>query len=287
MREDSSGPKVAAFGLRVQMRALRPIAPLGHHGSWLRGVLGHALFRGVCLFDQPQCERCAQRGTCPYPQVFKPSSLPGRDRLPGYVLHDWQMPAGRRDYSFTLVLIGSAARHAATWLRHLVDQAPRLTMNGAGAGDVLQIQDLASGTPLLQSGRFVPGTGLHPLIPPPVAAGPVSVRLLTPLVTKHSGPDPLLGPLRTRLQRLANDYGDGARLVTSETPPWRVTGMDLRTAVVPRGTDTPRRVGGQKGSLLLDEVNDEGRHLLALGYYLHAGAETSLGFGRYQYGAPS
>jgi hypothetical protein len=272
---------LSCYGLRIALHAQRPMKPMGHHGSWLRGVLGHALFRGHCIHPQPACADCALRASCPYPGVFKPHLLPGKERLPSYLVHDWRVVPDDRTLWVTLVLVGTAVRHAAGWIRHLAAHAESLDMGGAGAGRLGRVRDLASGGLVFDNGAFRRDATLSPLAMPVPPARELTLKLVTPLVSKHdSAADPLLGPLRTRIQRLVNEHGDGERVCSGE-PPWRIVERDLRVTVIPRGTDTPRKVRGSKGTLRLTALTAEGAFLLAAGHYLHAGAETSLGFGRY------
>lgn len=269
------------FGLRLSFESAAPLPRLGFHGSWLRGLLGHALFRGVCVYSEPCCGECALRETCAYPQIFKPHLLPGPDRLPGYVLHDWCVPTGAMRGHCILILIGRAGQYAETWIRHLHIHAPALAMPRVPGGQLRTVHDLASGALLFAQGRFQPGRVLTllPLLAPPHAE--LTVRFHTPIVSKHAlDSDPLWGPLRTRIRRLLNDYGTGAP-PTSTDPPWRVAAVGLQSTVIPRGTDSPRRVQGYTGWVRLTHISPEGAMLLALGRYVHAGGETSLGFGRY------
>ncbi len=267
------------FGLRVDMACQRPLPARGFHGSWLRGLLGHALFRKCCIYPEAQCSSCAKQTGCAYPEVFKPALLGNSQRLPGFVLHDWRVTAGETRFSFSLVLIGRAVRYAEEWINGLADRAGELDMGGGGPGRVREVRDLASGRTVYRGGGWVRGASLEPLTSVLPGAGTLEVRLLTPLVTKHHG-DLLLGALRTRIQRLVNDYGDGI-IIDLDSPPWLIARASIRSVVVPRGTDNPRRVRGQKGHLVLREISLSGSRLLAAGLYLHAGGETALGFGRY------
>ncbi len=269
--------------LEVTLGYANALPARGHHGGWLRGVLGHALFRGHCVHEQPRCAGCALRAGCPYPQAFKPAALAdGAGRLPPYLVHAWRELPEQHRLRFVLVLLGPAVPLAGAWLYHLANRAGELDCGGGGPGWLAEARDLGSGALLFADGRFRPGGTLRPVRPALPPSGALTLRLHTPLVSKHVGDDPLLGPLRTRLQRLVNQYGDGQAITPSE-PPWRVADTDLRTASVPVGAGSARRVRGLRGALRLTDVSAAGARLLAAGAYLHAGAEVTLGFGRYSW----
>jgi CRISPR-associated endoribonuclease Cas6 len=72
LKIDSSrigGLKLARFGvsLRAQEPALLPAFP----GSTLRGALGHALKKAVCVMDHRDCSKCLVASRCIYPYIFE------------------------------------------------------------------------------------------------------------------------------------------------------------------------------------------------------------------------
>ena len=268
------------YGLDLILHSAQPLHRREHHGGWLRGVLGHALFRGNCIYQEPSCAGCALRSSCPYPQVFKPYLISGQqDRLPPYLIHNWRVLTEEPGIRCQLLLIGPAFLYAENWIRQLESYAGALDMGGSGTGRLGAIYDLTSSKLVFSAGRFRQGAILNPLHLPLLEKPTVTVRLLTPLVSKHDKADPLFSPLRTRLQRLVNTYGDGDSVVPTE-PPWRIKASNLREVTIPQGT---RRVRGLRGEITLTGLTAEGAQLLAAGYYLHAGAEATLGFGRYDW----
>lgn len=273
------------YGLDCTLHSPQPLALRGYYGGVLRGVLGHALFRGNCVYPAPRCAECALRGGCPYPQVFKPHLLPGQDdRLPPYLLHRWQpLPQGVR---FSLLLLNPALGFAENWLRQMDRFLPELEIGGQPGVRVQEVRDLASGEPAFRAGRFLPSARLNPLQPALPASDRLTVHWLTPLVSKHQHADPLLGALRTRLQRLVNAYGDGQPLVPPETVPWRRVNARLRPQSITQGLDSRRRITGLCGELELAELTPLGARWLAAGSLLHAGGEATLGFGRYRWQSP-
>ncbi|MDQ5908097.1 MAG: hypothetical protein QG599_188 [Pseudomonadota bacterium] len=270
------------YGLDCTLHSPQPLTLRGYYGGVLRGVLGHALFRGNCVYPEPRCAECALRSGCPYPQVFKPHLLPGQDdRLPPYLLHRWQdLPQGLR---FSLVLLNPALGFAENWLRQMDQFLPELDFGGQHGVRLQEVRDLASDQPVFREGRFIRGGRLNPLQPALPNSEQLTVHWLTPLVSKHQHSDPLLSALRTRLQRLVNAYGDGQPLAPPGTVPWRLVTARLRQQAMTQGLDSRRRISGLSGELELAELTPLGAQWLAAGSFLHAGGEATLGFGRYRW----
>lgn len=273
------------YGLDCALHSPQPLTPRGYHGGLLRGVLGHALFRGNCVYPEPRCPECALRTGCPWPQVFKPHLLPDpQDRLPPYLVHRWQpLPQGVR---FSLLLLNPALGFAENWLRQMDRFLPELDFGGQRDVRLQEVRDLASGEPVFRAGRFLPGARLNPLQPALPPGDRLTVQWLTPLVSKHRHADPLLGALRTRLQRLVNAYGDGQPVAPPDAPPpWRLMAARLQPQTVVQGLDSRRGIRGVRGELELADLTPAGARLLAAGSVLHAGGEATLGFGRYAWQA--
>lgn len=273
------------YGLDCTLHGPRTLTPRGYHGGLLRGVLGHALFRGNCVYPEPRCAECALRTGCPWPQVFKPHLLPDQqDRLPPYLVHRWQpLPEGIR---FSLLLLNPALGFAENWLRQMDRFLPELDFGGQRDVRLQEVRDLASGEPVFRAGRFLPGARLNPLQPALPPGDRLTVQWLTPLVSKHRHADPLLGALRTRLQRLVNAYGDGQPVAPPDAPPpWRLMAARLQPQTVVQGLDSRRGIRGVRGELELADLTPAGARLLAAGSVLHAGGEATLGFGRYAWQA--
>lgn len=269
---------LAVGGLDVEVATERPLPAPGYAGGALRGLLGRALARQVCPLPTPECGGCGLRVGCAYALAFKPATLPGAGAvLPGYLPHGWQVRTGSRVLRLRLRLFGPGLALAGTFAQALVTAAPALDWAGGGAGQVLALRDAGSGQP------YRAGAPLTPLPWPVLPAAAAQVRLLTPLSTKHGGADPLWPALRTRLQRLVKLYGDGSVLVDPSAPaPWRLVSARLRPEALARGGAHERLARGWRGGLTLADLTPPGRELLAAGLLLHAGADTSLGFGRYR-----
>ena len=269
---------LAVGALELEVETERPLPAIEHAGAALRGLLGRALSRQVCPLPQPACAGCALRAGCAYPLAFKPATLPGDEaRLPGYLPHAWRVPTGGRRLGLRLHLFGPGLAQAGTIAQALCAAAAELDWAGGGGGRVLRLHDAGSGRPFAADAPLTPLP--WPVLP---AGGPVQVRLCTPLATKHAGADPLWPALRTRLQRLVKLYGDGSALdlPPAAQAPWRLVSAQGRTVGLPRNGEHARLARGWRGRLTLAELTPQAAELLAAGLLLHAGADTTLGFGR-------
>ncbi|MDD5037019.1 MAG: hypothetical protein PHE55_20015 [Methylococcaceae bacterium] len=253
------------YGLQLDLPAPRRSTFLGHH---LRGLLGRALFETVCLYagqkDDRACAQCPLQARCAYPLVFKPVEP---DRLAPYWLHYWQL---RGPYvRCTWHVLEQAHTHLEAWLFGLQRHWPHLRQ------EPLTILDVATGAPVLSDG-VIRLDALHALAPPEMSSQSYRLQTLTPLVSKHRG-DPLYGALRTRLQRLIQHYGDGARLIIEEQP-WK---CEMESELAVDVVLDRRALQGHLYRMNLRGISEPARELLQWGRCLHAGGHTSVGCGAY------
>lgn len=76
-------PTIPYLRLRAELEACEPVRLPGFKGSTLRGALGHALRRLVCVADHRQtCRDCRLRATCTYTALFEPLAEDATDRGP-------------------------------------------------------------------------------------------------------------------------------------------------------------------------------------------------------------
>ena len=267
------------YALRLELSTAQPIPDSNQPGIWLRGLLGRALFYSVCPYAEQaaECRRCPLRSDCLYPAVFKPAAA-GVQRLPGYWLQNERIERDRRRARVDLMLAGPAVRAAEPWLRALARPPASLAIGGAPLNRLERATDRGSGATLVEGGRPVAGQALQPLGLTPVPAGPLQIRLATPLVSKHRHADPLYPPLRTRLRRLLQAYGeaDAWPADPGEQSPWSLRAVQWRRRSVNAGR---RRLEGCCGTLELERITPAGRRLLGAAVWLHAGGETSQGLG--------
>jgi len=265
---------IQCYGLRFNLSVAVPLPPRRFYGSWLRDFLGQALFNGVCIFSNPQCNQCALRGQCAFPQVFNPSLLSSEQHpLPGYVLHDWHVSPNRHSFWFSLIFISSAVRFAEPWINHINNYM-------SSKGRLEQVRDLGTRRVLFINGRFKRRARLSPLNFVPLDNSQVLVKMLSPLVSKFQHSDPFLASLRSRLQRLVNEYGNGDNLFL-ETKPWRMSHLNLHPIIIPRCAEQVYSRSGKLGTMELSQVSRDGALLLAAGQFLHAGGDVSIGCGRF------
>jgi hypothetical protein len=258
---------IHCYGLRFSLSVVHPLPPRRYYGSWLRDFLGQALFSGTCIYSNPQCTNCALRGQCAYPQVFQPSLL--QQALPAYVLHDWHVSPNRQSFWFSLIFIGSAVRFAEAWINHIAAYV-------SSEGCLEQVRDLATRRVLFINGRFKRRARLSPLNFVPLDNSQVLIKMVSPLVSKYQHSDLLLAALRSRLQRLVNDYGNGDNLFL-DTIPWRISQLHLHPTIIPRSAEQDYSRAGKLGTIVLSQVSSEGAAWLAAGQFLHAGGGCEYG----------
>ncbi len=269
---------LTVIGLRFRGRTFVPVRQRGYAGGWLRGILGWCLSREVCLYERVACERCAIRHDCAYPQCFKPAEIDKQAPLAPWVLHHWRVRSDERAVQFTVLLLGKGILFAETLLNALARHWPQQVEH---AGELERVDDVASSQPLWVQGRFQGSHAPRALSLPCKSTTAARVLLQTPLASKHQddGTDPLYKPLKTRLQRLIQQFGTGQPLVLP-TLPWHCQNQDLTHVRIPLGSKQ-RCIQGWRGELHLAEITPVGQALLHLGELLHAGGSVSCGCGRY------
>lgn len=243
-------------------------------GSRIRGILGHALFSQVCPYAKACCQQCAMASYCDYPRFFKPQDPAV---LPAYILHDWQV--GKQTISVTVLLLGSAAQAAENWIRGLFLQLPFLDWWGKGGMQLQRVTDWHSGSRLFARGRFTAKAHLSKAEHWPSIAADADVHFITPLVSKHQQDDPLLPALKTRIQRLRNQFGDTESFDRAGNY-WHCQVKTNQSVSLVLG-ENQRKLVGSYYHLKLTQVNEEGAALLGAGLWLHAGGQTGVGAGRY------
>lgn len=244
----------------------------GFVGSAWRGLMGQALHLGVCHLPSPLCTRCPKAAVCVYPNLFKPCD--GK-RLPPFWLHGWQRH--RRGWTVGIRWIGTAQHYGIGQWLHALSQPSKLMMLGGQSLRLERVTSL-SGSSLWDSTRgwrtLPEAIKLCSQAPSPDRC---VIRFLTPLVSKHDG-DLLFAPLRTRAQRLINQYGDGRPLAYTATP-WTTQVMDCKKQHIPLAR---RTLTGVLPVLELSALEPGAWDLLLAGSEWHAGGQTALGCGHYQ-----
>ena len=244
-------------------------------GSRIRGILGHALFSQVCPYEEARCAQCAVAPYCDYTRIFKPQDTKA---LPAYILHDWQVC--KTSISVTVLLLGTAQLAAENWIKGLFSQLPHLDWWGQNDMQLQRVTDWHSGATLFARGRFTHQAQLTKVKCWPSVSADVEVHFITPLVSKHQQEDPLAAALKTRIQRLRNQFGDAGNFDRTESY-WRCHIQAQRSVNLILGYNQ-RKITGSYFRLKITRVNEIGAALLGAGLWLHAGGQTGLGLGRYR-----
>jgi len=244
-------------------------------GSRIRGILGHALFSQVCPYAEARCAECAIAPYCDYTRVFKPQDP---EALPAYVLHDWQID--KNSIAVTVLLLGMASQAAENWIKGLSSQLPHLDWWGQDGMQLLRVTDWQSRSILFTHGRFTAKSKLTYAQYWPSVAADVEVHFITPLVSKHQHEDPLLAALKTRIQRLRNQFGDAESFEKADHC-WYCRIHTQHSTSLFLGK-SQRKITGCYYVLKLTQVSRTGAELLGAGLWLHAGGQTGLGLGRYR-----
>ena len=308
---------IARYRLRFEARS---DVRLPHFaGSTWRGALGHALKRLVCVTRLPQCTTCALVQICAHAYLFETPPPPQARKMRKYpaVPHPFvlnppsgveSLPAGA-EYALDLTLIGHGNRHLP-YLVHALERAARAGL-GRGRG-VMALSSVEREARIGSDDWFrlhVNGGAIEnrpvQICPIPAApASPVRLELVTPLrLRRDSKPvrpeawqfGDLLSNLLRRVsmltyfhtdQPLETDFSGLAESARQLQPIERR--LDWRT--------WNRYSSRQKATVAMDGL--VGHVVLPtnglepfwpylwLGQYVHAGAGTSMGQGRYLLGPP-
>lgn len=270
---------MSVYGLQISGVVLRwkiPHTPpeKQYLGGVLRGILGHSLFGEVCPYDQTQCENCVRIRSCHYPLIFKPIEP---DELAAYVLHDWKIEDNH--INVTLLFFNQAYQGIESWIKGLKYQLPLLEWFGKTGMALFSVKDWQTGKAIFSRNRFVKNAQVTTLKTLSPVSDSQRVIFRTPLLTKHQHDDPLFSALRTRLQRLRLQFGDGQHFELDNVTVWQCNVLKKVKTVFELGGK--RRVCAYYYDLQLSTLHEEAKILLALGSLLHVGGQTSFGLGHY------
>ncbi len=243
-------------------------------GPQIRGILGQALFAQTCPFTTANCRSCTLAAHCHYPNVFKPLDPTA---LPAYILHDWWLSG--QTLAVTVLLLGKASTSTEPWVRGLHRQLPNLAWFGKRGMRLEQVVDWRSGSCLFERGKFTRAQLTFCDVWPSAVGQNSEIKFITPLASKHQQADPLIGALKTRLQRLRNQFGDGEDFAI-DGPLWHCQIVMQQSVKLTLGNPS-RQVAASYYKLQLNHIDTIGSQLLGAGLWLHAGAQTGIGLGRY------
>lgn len=134
-------PSVAYVNLKFTLEAVQTARLPAFKGSMLRGALGHALKRTVCVMKHSdECQNCLLRQQCGYTRLFEtfieqepPPFLKGIQTAPRpFIIHTWQTKAQYQKgecFEFEMTLIGKACDNYP-YVIFAFDQAARAGFTG-------------------------------------------------------------------------------------------------------------------------------------------------------------
>ena len=307
-------PRLPLARYRLHFEAQADVRLPHFAGSTWRGALGHALKRLVCVTQLPQCARCALVQVCAHAYLFEtpPPAHARKMRKYPAVPHPFvlnppagvqRLPAGA-EYPLDLTLFGHGNRHLP-YLIHALERAALAGLGRERAPLVLSSVERQAGTGAEDWFRvYAPG---GPVENPPVEvwpipaapAAPVRLDLITPLRLRREGK-----PLRPEAWQFGDLFSNLLRRVSMltyfhtdqplETDFSGLAGSARELQPIDRQLDwrtwhryssrqkTTVAMDGLVGHVVLPANGLEPFWpYLWLGQYVHAGAGTSMGQGRY------
>jgi len=312
MTEPYALPELPYLRTRFTLEALQDCRLPPHKGSLLRGSLGHALRRAVCLVGpRVECGGCGFRQTCAYARLYEllPSDdargfVAGRPAAPRPYLFevlDERCDFGVGDrFAFDLLLFGDAVR----WQGHVFLAIEGMASQGLGARRhpfrlvAASYEDAALAWHELPDPRSSHGK-LAPAVvakPSPRAAERATLRFVTPTRVIQNGSLQQDFSLRTvlwsglrRVLELAHFHASPGRLDWDLEP---LLDLSDRVAVVSRDTrwlDLPRYSNRQKSRMTLGGIVGEWTlegpltaltPALQLAEIVHVGKAATFGMGK-------
>lgn len=312
MSEPYVFPELPYLRTRFALEACQDCRLPPHKGSLLRGALGHALRRAVCLVgpDVP-CSGCGFRHTCAYARLYEPlpsddarGFVAGRPAAPRPYLFEaldarCDFRAGDR-FAFDLLLFGEASR----WQGHVFLAIEGMAGEGLGARRhpfrlvSASYEDASQAWHELPDPRTSQGK-LAPVVlakPVPRAAERATLRFVTPTRVIQNGHLRQDFSLRTvlwsglrRVLELAHFHASPPDLDWDLEP---LLGHADRVAVVSRDTrwlDLPRysnrqrsrmTFGGIVGEWVLEGPLTALTPALQLAEIVHVGKAATFGLGK-------
>jgi hypothetical protein len=310
---DSTDPTLPLSRYRFFFRVDDPArsSPSGYAGSAWRGVLGHALYKLVCVTQCKTCPECLLYRSCVYPYVFETPPPEGSRKLSKYnaVPHPFVLDVpwkaaepGDGTYTLGFTLFGRANQYLA-YLVHALGTAAKNGVKPIGQLSLLRVeqQDLTSTTWTVIHENGGPLTfRATSLVPTPKPPARIRLRLHTPLRLRHEvtyvGADrfqfsDLLRNLLRRISALTYFHTDtpletdfaGICEVSREVV---IESRDLHWKDWTRRSSRQNeflQMGGLLGSCDFSiQGHEQLWPYLWLGQWTHAGKGTSMGLGRYQ-----
>jgi hypothetical protein len=303
---------ISFLRVRVVFEAIEPLVLPQYKGSAFRGCLGETLRAEVCTHGGLECEKCKERYSCLFSQLFNSYVDPNHPHQRKYSKspHPFiieAMPGIQTDFKsgetfgFDLTLIGKAGEY----LNLLLCVFQRMGETGIGKGKnrfkptsfQLLNEDLKYELlPYFAQTTNIPFVKL----PIPIVQKNITFLLENPLRLKENGKllltppsfDLLLDRLTLRLGLLAHFYCGSPWFEQEELSQFLPSGVQITAAEV-KEVDWRRFSGTQDRTMNFDGLigsvtyNGTGLNLwmplIALGSWLHVGSTAAFGLGKYSF----
>lgn len=266
----------------------KPIPDTQWRGVWVRGMLGKALKKQVCVFEDKTayCLGCSQQNVCDFPQVFRPKSIE-LEHMPGYVLHRVAVDQKGFQLTVSVVVLTGGYKSIESFFNtlqggvELPDGTPLYLKN---------FSLLPKGVKLYEKGRMFPlSSQALPFIslrqPLPAL---VDVKTKTPIASRYNllEEETLFSLVRNRLHRLQKCYAPFDEVwleafgALSADEAWQVVESQLLTKPFHLPKDEQViRVNTYTGYWTLAQIHPVAWEALQWIGWVHLGRRASQGFG--------
>jgi hypothetical protein len=276
-----------------------------YKGSAFRGLLGHALYKTVCVTRMLDCSDCLLRANCPYVYIFDTRNERGEKVAHPYVL---EPPLNERglytpgeELKVRLILFGRAIEYLPYLIHTFREMGNRGLGYSRGKFRLHSVQSVVNADgPLIyddRSGRierdYQPLDLLNLKAVEPVSR--IILRFLTPLALKSDGRISreidfvmIVNALIRRIKSLSHYHNgpldDLLGIDRSQAEAVRITRRDMRPYRWERYSNRQKAkidYSGLVGSLVLEGNITPYMRLLRIGEIIHIGRGTVYGMGMY------
>ena len=266
---------------QITLRFTTPFDPPYFIGSQIRGALGYALKRTVCINPAYECNGCFASDNCLYYDFYEAKN--------GYHPYRLDFELGKSYYDFSLYLFEEATEKLPFVVSALHTM---LTKNGLGK-DQIRISEYRlsiNGISAMKEGKIVlPQECVMPYHPPKKSASRLTLKLLTPLRIKHHNRF-VRSAEHLSLQGIVNSIYQRKQMLEGKERtrlPFEVQGKAVDTFAHFKdltrysGRQQGRlKVGGMLGEMTFEGVDAQSYQLLRLGELIGVGKQTVFGLGK-------
>ncbi len=266
---------------KITLRFTAPFDPPYFIGSQIRGALGYALKRTVCINPAYQCEGCFATDNCLYYDFYEAKN--------GYHPYRLDFELSKSYYDFSLYLFEKATERLPFIISALHTM---LTKNGLGKEQIRigEYRLSVNGVPVVKEERILlPETPVAVYQPPEKSASDITLKFLTPLRIKHHNRF-VRNAAHLSLQSLVNSIYQRRQMLEGKARtrlPFEVQGKvvdrfaHFKDLTRYSGRQQGRlKIGGMLGEMTFTEVDAESYKLLKLGELIGVGKQTVFGLGK-------